>query len=428
MRVLPPKGAENFDEKTAGTAGGVGHADFGELREELIGAGKVAFLAADGDADFVHDFSRERVHQGIGHRAGDAGGRVVDALVLAVGGQEHFVALAENILVNAAVVVVDDAARGKSLIPTVDAEDEVQLLAKALEVGGGLVEPVPDAGGEDFRVVVFVEKILKLGKELGHDAVRSLGFPVLGLADVAILRVAIGHESEILNRPGKDEFVDEENDGFGGEFRRRPFDAVEFVEPYLQVREELLFQFRLLRRVFHTPDGVQHAAGFAAADQEIGERLLGERPVLKIEIPCAKKPRGAEVGENQAFVVTEIFFDLGDVLFGIGVLAPERLLAVRRNSGLSSNGTVCPIGSGRMKSTQPSPLPTWRVGWKPKTSLHSAVNKSSAADSGFAPFFKSSRYLAIGWQAENGRRSGASGRKSTRSREVSSRRAPRISV
>src|SRR5437762_8750801 len=93
---MPPEGAENFDEETAAAAGRVGHADFGKLRHELIGLLEIALLAADGGADFIHEFSGERVDQRIGHRTRNAGGRVVNALVLAVGGQEHFVALAED--------------------------------------------------------------------------------------------------------------------------------------------------------------------------------------------------------------------------------------------------------------------------------------------------------------------------------------------
>ena len=128
--VLLPEAAEDFDEKAARAAGGVRHADFGQLRHELFGAGEIALLAADGGADFVHEFAGERVDEGIGHRAGDGGGRVVDALVFAVGGEEHFVALAEDVLVNAAVVVVDDAA-AESLVPGVDAENEIRACRRS---------------------------------------------------------------------------------------------------------------------------------------------------------------------------------------------------------------------------------------------------------------------------------------------------------
>lgn len=55
--VLLPEGTQSFDKKTAGAAGGVGDADFDELRHEFIGASEIAFLASDGVADFIDDFS-----------------------------------------------------------------------------------------------------------------------------------------------------------------------------------------------------------------------------------------------------------------------------------------------------------------------------------------------------------------------------------
>ncbi len=173
--VLPPEGAQDFDEEAARAAGGVGHADFGKLCHELVRAFEIAFLAAHRGADFIHDAPGEQVDEGIGHRPGNTCGRVVNAFVLAVGREEHFVALAKDVLVNAAVIVVDDAA-AESLIPGIDAQNEVQFLAKALEVGRVFVEAIPDAGGENFRVVVFIEEVFKLVEELGHDAVRAFGF------------------------------------------------------------------------------------------------------------------------------------------------------------------------------------------------------------------------------------------------------------
>ena len=49
---------------------------------------------------------------------------------------------------------------------------------------------------------------------------------------------------------------------------------------------------------------------------------------LKEEVAGAEEPCGAQVGENQIFVVAQIFFDLGDVVFGIGVFAPDGVRAV----------------------------------------------------------------------------------------------------
>jgi hypothetical protein len=48
--------------------------------------------------------------------------------------------------------------------------------------------------------------------------------------------------------------------------------------------------------------------GFAAAFEEFNERQFGERFVLKKEIPSAIQPGGAQVGENQIFVIAKIFF------------------------------------------------------------------------------------------------------------------------
>ena len=135
------------------------------------------------------------------------------------------------------------------------------------------------------------------------------------LPGVSVLRVAIWNEAEILDGAGEDELVDEQDDGFGGEFRRRPFDLVEFVEPDFEVVKELLFQFRLFRRVLQAAHGVEDAAGFAASREKIGERHFGERLVLEEKIARAEKPCGAEIGQDQIFVVAEIFFDLADVVF-----------------------------------------------------------------------------------------------------------------
>src|SRR5205823_4630463 len=70
------------------------------------------------------------------------------------------------------------------------------------------------------------------------------------------------------------------------------------------------------------------AAGLAAAIEKIGERHFRERLVLKVEIARAEKPSGAEVREGQVFVVAEIFFDLGNVVFRVRIAAPKRIQAV----------------------------------------------------------------------------------------------------
>lgn len=325
--VLLPEAAEDFDEKAAAAASGVRHADFGQLRHELFGAGEIALLAADGGADVVHEFAGEGVDERLGHWGGDGSGRVVDAFVFPVGRQEHLVTLAEDVFVNAPVVVVDNTA-AERLVPGVDAEDEIELVAETLEIGRVFVQAVPDALGEDFGVVIFVKELLEEVKELGHDAVRALGFPEFGEAGVFVLREAVMDEAVILDSAGKDELVDEENDGLGGLFGRRPFHLVELVEPGLQIFEELLFEFRLVGGVLDAAQSVEDAAGFTAAGEEVGEGQVGEGLVLEEVIPGVEEPGGPQVRENQVFVVTQILFDLSDVLFGVGVTAPEGVRAV----------------------------------------------------------------------------------------------------
>ena len=344
--VLLPKSAQHFDEETAGAASGVGHADFGQLRHELFGAGKIAFLAADGIADFIHKFSGQRVDQGLGHRAGDAGGGVIDALVFAVGREKHFVTFAENVLVNAPVVVVDDAA-AESLVPIVDAEHEIELVAKKLEIGRVCVQPLPNSRRKNFRVVVFVEEILEEFEELGHDAVGALWLPEPGEAGVFILREAVLHQAVILNRAGKNKLVDEQNDGFGGLFGRRPLDLVELVEPDVQVFKKLVFQFGLFRRVLNAAQGVEDAAGLAAACEEIGKRQIGERFAVKEIIARVEKPGRAKVGQDQVFVVAQIFFNLGGVMLWVGVVAPQGIGAVALKERLEFQGDRLPLRLGQ---------------------------------------------------------------------------------
>jgi hypothetical protein len=114
-------------------------------------------------------------------------------------------------------------------------------------------------------------------------------------------------KAEILDGAGEDEFVDEKNDGFCGKVGRNPFNLVELVEPDFQVFKELLFEFRFLRRVLQTTHDIQHAASFAAARQKIGEGQFLEGLGFKEKVARAEEPCGAKVGENQVFMVAEIF-------------------------------------------------------------------------------------------------------------------------
>ena len=157
---------------------------------------------------------------------------------------------------------------------------------------------------------------------------RALRLPEFGKPGVFILGEAVVDQAEILDGAGKDELVDEENDGLGGLFVRRPFHLVELVEPDFEVFEELLLQFRLLRRVLDAAQGVEHAAGFAAAGEKIGERQLGKGFVLEEVIAGVEEPGRPKVGENEVFVIAEVFLDLRDVLLGVGVVAPQGVRAV----------------------------------------------------------------------------------------------------
>lgn len=89
-----------------------------------------------------------------------------------------------------------------------------------------------------------------------------------------------------------------------------------------------MLQFRAFGGVFNAPQGVEHAAGFAAAVEKLVKREGGEGLFLIKEIARTKEPTGAEVGEDQVFVIAQIFFDLDDVLLWVGVLSPKRIRAI----------------------------------------------------------------------------------------------------
>ena len=157
---------------------------------------------------------------------------------------------------------------------------------------------------------------------------RAFGLPVARVLRVGVLRVAIGHQTKVFNGAGENEFIDEENDGFSGEVRRRPFDLVEFIKPDFEVFKELAFQFGFVRRVFQPAHGVKHAAGFAATVEKVHDRQFGKMFAFKEKVARAEAPRRAEVGEHKVFVVAQIFFDLSDMVFRVGVAAPEGVRAV----------------------------------------------------------------------------------------------------
>ena len=142
------------------------------------------------------------------------------------------------------------------------------------------------------------------------------------------------YEPEVLDGAGENELVDEQDDGLGGLFLRGPLDLGELGEPDLQVLEELLGEFRLVRRVFETAQGVQHAARLAATSEEIGEGQLAKRLVVEEVVAGVEEPGCAQVGEDQVFVIAEVLLDLGDVLLGVGIAAPEGVGAVALEQGL----------------------------------------------------------------------------------------------
>ena len=47
-----------------------------------------------------------------------------------------------------------------------------------------------------------------------------------------------------------------------------------------------------------------------------------------------EEPGCAQVGEDQVFVIAEVLLDLGDVLLGVGIAAPEGVGAVALEQGL----------------------------------------------------------------------------------------------
>ena len=224
---------------------------------------------------------------------------------------------------------------------------------------------------------------------------RALWLPEFGEAGVFILGEAVLHQPEILDRAGKDELVDEQDDGFGGLFRRRPFDLVEFVEPDFQVFKKLLLQFRFFRRVLEAAHGVEHAAGFAATAKKIGERQFGKRLVLKEKIAGAEKPGRAQVGENQIFVVAQIFFDLGDVVLWVGVVTPKGIRAVALKERFEFQGERFSPRLGQHEIHPSLPLPHLARGLKTQNIFAQRGKKVFRGGFGFDDL-RSSTYFSIG--------------------------------
>src|SRR5208283_2327014 len=75
-----------------------------------------------------------------------------------------------------------------------------------------------------------------------------------------------------------------------------------------------------------------------AAGEKIGERQLGERFVLKEIVAGVEKPGRAEIGEDEVFVVAQVFFNLGDVLLWVRAAPPKSVRAVALKERLEFQG------------------------------------------------------------------------------------------
>lgn len=310
LLILRPDGAQNFDEKAAAAARGIGDGEAGELRHERIGGGKIGLARAGGFANLGDERAEQSGDEAVGHRPGDAGGRVKNTLVLAVGREEHFVGLAENVLVNEAVVVVDDAAL-KGFAPFVHAEDGFEQAGKAFEIFGIFgVQVFPDGALEQFRVVVVLEEFLEVGEKLPDDAMRALGQPAfLGLFPI-VLQLPVTHEAVILHRFGKDELVEKLDDEFVVLALVLETNRSEGVKPILQLLEKRAVEVGADFAVFLVADDIQQAVPDGSAFEQIGEGELGERRGFLPDIAGAVKIGIAQIGEDEVFGVLEILLNL----------------------------------------------------------------------------------------------------------------------
>ena len=325
--VLFPDAAQDFDEKAAAAARRVADGETGELQHERFGGGEIGLTGTDGFADLRDERAEQAGHQAVGHRRGDAGGRVENALVLAVGGEEHFVGLAKDVLVNAAVVVMDDAALER-LAPFIHAEDGFEEARKVFEIFVVIwIEFVPDGALEKFGVVVVLKEFLKVFEELPDDAMRAFGLPfVLGIFPV-VLQLAVAHQAVIFHRLGEDKLVqklDDEFVVFGLVFET---DGLKRAEPFLQLLEKRAVEAGTDFAVFTVANHVEQTPLFKRQSQQIGEGNLVEWLERLPDIAGAVKIGVAKIGQDEIFGMLEVFLNLSTMAGGFQAVAFEQVRA-----------------------------------------------------------------------------------------------------
>ena len=324
--VLLPDAAQDFDEKAAAAARRVADGNPRELRHERFGAGEVGLARTDRIADLRDARAEQAGHEAGGHRPGDAGGRVKNALVLAVGGEKHLVGLAENVLVNQAVVEMDDATL-KSLAPIVHAQHGFEQPRETFQIFRIKIEFGPDGTLEEFRVVVVFEEFLEVREELSDDAVRTFGGPAfLGVFPV-VLQLAVAHKSVIFHRLGEDELIEKLDDEFVVLGLVLETDGFKGAKPILQIFEKGAIQVGAHFAIFGITDDIEQAAAGVGAFEEVGERDFFERHELLPDIAGAVKIGIAQIGQDEVFRVLEIFLNLATMTGGFQAVAFQQFRA-----------------------------------------------------------------------------------------------------
>ena len=313
----------------AAAAGHIHDADLVKPPQERLGRREVMPVLPEQGDDLVHQRGEQRLDQAVGHRRGNGRRGVVDALVLAVGREEHLVGLAEDVLVDAAVVVVDDAAV-EGLVPLRDAQQQIQLAAEAVQVGGGLVELLPDPLLKQLGVVVLVEPFLDALQEGADVGRRAFGLPVSLLAVIAVLEEAERDQAVVFQRLGEDELVDEQDDQFAGALGLEKADGRELPDPLVKVLEEGAVELGLLDFILGAAEDIVEVAALGVAFQQLGKRQLAEEGVLDEGVPRAVEIGIPQVGQDDILVFAEVFLDLFQVRPGVQLVAAEFLGVVAR--------------------------------------------------------------------------------------------------
>ena len=127
---------------------------------------------------------------------------------------------------------------------------------------------------------------------------------------------------------GEDEFVDEQDDEFGGIFRRREHDLFKDMKPFLQVFKELAIQFRFLNGVLGAPHDIQQAATLAIAREQVGKGEHREEGAVHERVAGAEEIRVLQIGEDDVFVAVEVFPNLREMLLWLQFVAAQFGLVV----------------------------------------------------------------------------------------------------